>query len=115
MIIQPSILKDCSERRAATVRERIRPALAIVRDEFPNRHGLHRMVGDADRAPWAMPVATQNKFTRSCALSFVVALVMMGDFHGQALRNGAIAALRRRLYCAGVSYALVRAARFRWS
>jgi hypothetical protein len=65
--------------------------------------------------PWAMPLATQNKITRSYALSFVVALAMMGDFHGQALRNAAIAALRRRLYRAGVSHALVRVARFRWS
>ena len=34
--------------------------------------------------------APENKITRSCALSFVVALAMMGDFDGQALRNAAI-------------------------
>jgi hypothetical protein len=27
--------------------------------------------------PWSVPVATQNKITRSCALSFVVGLSMM--------------------------------------
>ena len=26
--------------------------------------------------PWSMPVATQNKITRSCALSFVVGFSM---------------------------------------
>src|SRR5262249_50219517 len=34
----------------AAVRKRIHPALAIVRDESPDGHGLHRMVGDANRA-----------------------------------------------------------------
>jgi hypothetical protein len=48
-LFQPSILKDRRERSAATVRERIRPALAIVRDESPNGHGLHRPCRDADR------------------------------------------------------------------
>jgi hypothetical protein len=113
-LYQPSIFKHRRKRSAAAIGERIGPALTIVRDESPNRHGLHRMGGDADRA---MGNAGRHaeQITRSCALSFVVALAMMGDFHGQALRNAAIAALRRRLYRAGVSYALVRAARFRWS
>src|SRR5262245_28214630 len=35
---------------AAAVRERIRPALAIVRDEAPDGHELHRMVSKANRA-----------------------------------------------------------------
>src|SRR5260370_6248536 len=49
-LFQPRILKDRSERRASAVRERIRSALTIVCDESPNGHGLHCMVGDADRA-----------------------------------------------------------------
>jgi hypothetical protein len=44
------MLKDSRERSAAAVRERIRSALTIVRDEPPDGHGLHRMRGDADRA-----------------------------------------------------------------
>ena len=44
------IRKDGRERSAAAVRERIRPVLAIVREESPDGHGLHRMVDDADRA-----------------------------------------------------------------
>jgi hypothetical protein len=44
------ILKDGRERSAAAVREGIRPALTIVRDESPDGHGLHRMVDDAYRA-----------------------------------------------------------------
>src|SRR5262245_54678315 len=32
-----------------TVRERVRPALAIVRDESPDRHGLHCPRRDSDR------------------------------------------------------------------
>jgi len=57
------------------VPERIRPALAIVRDESPDGHGLHRMVDDADRAVVnADRDAEQN--TRSFALSFVVGFSM---------------------------------------
>jgi hypothetical protein len=41
---------DGRERSAAAVRERIGPALTIVRDEAPDGHGLHRMIGDVDRA-----------------------------------------------------------------
>src|SRR5262245_29425134 len=37
-------------RMALSVARRIRPALTIVRDEAPNGHGLHRMIGDVDRA-----------------------------------------------------------------
>jgi hypothetical protein len=44
------ILKYGRERSAAAVRERIRPALAIVRDEAPDSHGLHCMIDDANRA-----------------------------------------------------------------
>src|SRR5215831_20118926 len=44
------ILKDRRERSAPAVRERIRPVLTIVRDETPDRHGLHRMREDAGRA-----------------------------------------------------------------
>src|SRR5262249_38224378 len=44
------IRKDGRERSAAAVRERIRPALAIVCDESPDGHRLHRMVDDAYRA-----------------------------------------------------------------
>src|SRR5262245_47553931 len=44
------IIKYGRKRGAAAVRKRIHPALAIVRDESPDGHGLHRMVGDANRA-----------------------------------------------------------------
>src|SRR5215471_10560396 len=44
------IRKDGRKRSAAAVRKRIHPALAIVCDEPPDGHGLHRMVGDANRA-----------------------------------------------------------------
>ena len=42
------LIKDRRERSASAVRERIRPALAIVRDESPDCHGLHRTCEDAD-------------------------------------------------------------------
>src|SRR6516225_6534179 len=44
------IRKDGRERSAAAVRKRIRPVLAIVREQSPDGPGLHRMVDDADRA-----------------------------------------------------------------
>ena len=37
----PRILKNHSERRASTIRERIRPTLPIVYDESTDGHGLH--------------------------------------------------------------------------
>src|SRR5262249_61034695 len=46
----PGIIKYGRRRRAAAVRKGIPPALAIVRDESPEGHGLHRIVGDATRA-----------------------------------------------------------------
>jgi hypothetical protein len=48
-IFSPAILKDRRECGVSAVRERIRPALAIVRDESPDGHRLHRMREDADR------------------------------------------------------------------
>ena len=45
-----SILKYGRKRSAAAVRECIRPALTIVRDESPDGHRLHRVVDDANRA-----------------------------------------------------------------
>jgi hypothetical protein len=70
---RPRILKDRAERCASDVRERIQPALAIVCDETPDGHGLHRMARMPTEA-WSMPVAAQNKITRSCALSSVAAM-----------------------------------------
>ena len=66
------IFKDGQERSAAAVCERIRPALAIVRDE--SRMAMDWIAWSMmPTEPWSMPVATQNKITRSCALSsFVV-------------------------------------------
>src|SRR5262249_24464954 len=43
------IVKYGRKHSAAAVRQRIRPALAIVRNEAPDGHGLHRMVNDANR------------------------------------------------------------------
>jgi hypothetical protein len=43
--------------------------------------------------PWSMPVATQNKITRSCALSCVVGFSMVYS-RRQHLVNAAIAASR---------------------
>src|SRR5438876_7452097 len=45
-----SILKYGRKRSAAAVRECIRPALTIVRDESPDGHRLHGVVDDASRA-----------------------------------------------------------------
>jgi hypothetical protein len=46
---QPSIHQDPRERGPPAVRECICPAFAIVSDESPDGHGLHRMGEDADR------------------------------------------------------------------
>jgi hypothetical protein len=46
---QSSILKDRGERRASAIRKRVCPGLAIVRDESPDGHRLHRTGEDADR------------------------------------------------------------------
>ena len=70
------IFKDGQERSAAAVCERIRPALAIVRDE--SRMAMDWIAWSMmPTEPWSMPVATQNKITRSCALSFVVGFSMV--------------------------------------
>ena len=69
-LLKARILKDRAERSASAVRERVRPALAIVRDESVDDHGLHRMGENADRGA----VAAQNKITRSCALRFGFAI-----------------------------------------
>jgi hypothetical protein len=86
------ILKDGRERGAAAVREGIRAALTIVRDEPSDRHGLHRPCG-LPIAAWSMRVAAQNKMTRSCAVSFVVSFSMAYS-RRQLLGNAAIAASR---------------------
>src|SRR6516225_7650672 len=44
-----ALLKDRRQRSASAVRERVRPALAIVRDKSPDRHGLHCPRRDSDR------------------------------------------------------------------
>jgi LmbE family N-acetylglucosaminyl deacetylase len=49
--------EDGNKRSAAAVRERISPALTIVRDESPYGHGLHRMCGYAD---WAVVNARRD-------------------------------------------------------
>jgi hypothetical protein len=49
------------------------PALAIVRYESADGHGLHPRAA-IPTAAWSIPVAVQNRITRSCALSLVVAL-----------------------------------------
>jgi hypothetical protein len=51
ILFQPGTLKDRRERCTTAVRERKHPGLAIVRDESPDGHGLHRMGEDADRPP----------------------------------------------------------------
>jgi hypothetical protein len=48
-LFQSGILKDCHECSASAVRERIRPTLAIMRDEPPDGHRLHRMRKNTDR------------------------------------------------------------------
>ena len=45
---QPSVQENSPESRAFAVRERIGPALTIVDDESLDRHGLHRVRGDAN-------------------------------------------------------------------
>src|SRR5262249_46441893 len=61
------IQKDGRERSATAVRERIRPALAIMRDEPPNGHGLHRVCHDADRAVVSGSRDTEQNYTIVCA------------------------------------------------
>jgi hypothetical protein len=87
-----SILKYRRERSAAAVRERVGPALTIVRDETPDGHGLHGMVGDADRAV-DNGGRDAEQITRSCALSFVVSFSMAYS-RRQLLANAAMAASR---------------------
>ena len=41
---EPGIVKDLGECCVSAVRERIRPALAIMRDKSVDGHGLHSMV-----------------------------------------------------------------------
>jgi hypothetical protein len=48
-LFQSGILKDRHECSASAVRERIRPTLAIMRDEPPDGHRLHRMRKNTDR------------------------------------------------------------------
>jgi hypothetical protein len=74
-LFQSGILKDRHECSASAVRERIRTTLAIMRDEPPDGHRLHRMRKNTDRGV-SMPVAAQNRITRSCALRFVVGFAM---------------------------------------
>src|SRR5262249_2863813 len=50
ILCQPGVLEDRRERCTTAVRERIHAGLAIVRDESPDGHGLHRMGEDADRS-----------------------------------------------------------------
>jgi hypothetical protein len=55
-LFQARILNDRRERRASADRERIGPALAIVRDESPDSHGLHRMRENAGRSQSRTPL-----------------------------------------------------------
>jgi hypothetical protein len=91
-LFQPGIFKDRGKRRASAVRERIRPGLAIVRDN-PRTAIDCIAFATMPTAAWSMPVAAQNKITRSCALSFVVAFAMVCS-RPQLLANAAIAASR---------------------
>jgi hypothetical protein len=59
----------------------------IVRDESPDGHGLHGMVGDADRA--VDNAARDAEITRACALNFVVGFSMTYS-RRQLLANAAI-------------------------
>jgi hypothetical protein len=71
-LFQPGILKDRRECCASAVGERVHSALPIV-------HLNPRIAIDCiacariPTAVWSMLVAAQNRITRSCALSFVVA------------------------------------------
>jgi len=70
-LFQPGILRDRRERCTTAVGERIHSALAIVRDEPPDRHRSHRMGEDPDRGMVdAGRGAEQNHSV--CAVSFVV-------------------------------------------
>jgi len=65
--ISARILKDRAERSASAVRERVRPALAIVRDESPDGHGLHRMGENADRGVVNVGRGTEQNHSALCA------------------------------------------------
>jgi hypothetical protein len=74
-LLKARILKDRAERSASAVRERVRPALAIVRDETPDGHGLHRMGENADRGVAYAGRSTEQNHS-SCALSSVCGFAM---------------------------------------
>ena len=63
----PGLLKDGRERSVAAVRERICPALAIMRDEPTDGHGLHRMCGDADRGVVSSSRDAEQNYAIVCA------------------------------------------------
>jgi hypothetical protein len=73
-IFSPAILKDRRERGASAVRERIRPALAIVRDESPDGHRLHRMREDADRGVVNAGRCAEQSIARSSEASIFAAV-----------------------------------------
>ena len=64
---RPRILKDRAERCASAVRERVQPALAIVCDETPDGHGLHRMGENADRGVVNAGRGTEQNHSVLCA------------------------------------------------
>jgi hypothetical protein len=72
-IFSPAILKDRRERGASAVRERIRPALAIVRHESPDGHRLHRM-RDADRGVVNAGRSAEQSIARSSEASIFAAV-----------------------------------------
>jgi hypothetical protein len=63
----PGIFKEGRESSAAAVRERVCFALAIVRDESPDGHRLHRMSGNADRAAISGSRDEKQDYTIVCA------------------------------------------------
>jgi hypothetical protein len=66
-LFQTRILKDRAERGASAVCERVRPALAIVCDESPDGHGLHRMGENADRGVVNAGRGTEQNHSVLCA------------------------------------------------
>jgi hypothetical protein len=74
-LFQSGILKDRHECSASAVRERIRTTLAIMRDEPPDGHRLHRMRKNTDRGMVDAGRGAEQDHS-SCALRFVVGFAM---------------------------------------
>src|SRR5262245_49970817 len=74
-LFQSGVIKDRRKRCATAVGERVATVLAIVHNESTD--GLDCIAcARILTAAWSIPVPTQNRIMRSCAVSFVVAFAI---------------------------------------